>query len=69
MNRTTIGLYPLNLIVLGNEMLFDSIDAAGARSLWRTDGTAAGTQEIGGPQNQGIGGAYAQGLLPQDMTV
>ncbi|MEW6643209.1 MAG: FG-GAP-like repeat-containing protein [Pseudomonadota bacterium] len=69
MSRTTVGLYPLNLIALDNEMLLDSIDAAGVRSLWRTNGTAAGTQEIGGPQNQGVNGAYAQGLLPQDMTL
>lgn len=39
--------------------------------LWVTDGTAAGTTEIGGLKNAGISSAYSGGMLgyPPDFTL
>ncbi len=42
---------------LGNEALFVSEDASGNSTLWVTDGTVAGTYEIGGIGNAGVAGA------------
>jgi ELWxxDGT repeat protein len=44
--------------VFKNEVLFNGVDTFGYKSLWVTDGTAAGTHEV-----------YAAGLDPTDLTV
>jgi ELWxxDGT repeat protein len=62
------GLNPQDLTVFKNEVLFAGTDTAGAKGLWVTDGTAAGTHEL-----TGISGAYAAGIFttgfPPDFTV
>ena len=64
------GLQPEYFQVYGSEVLFRGItglagDAIG--SLWVTNGTVAGTSEIGGAANTGISGVTAgQSLLPSD---
>ena len=49
--------------VFNGEVLFEGVDASGDHGLWMTNGTAAGTTEIGGIANGNIFGAYASGLL------
>jgi ELWxxDGT repeat protein len=63
------GLQPEYFQVYGSEVLFRGItglagDAIG--SLWVTNGTAAGTSEIGGAANTGISGISSGGMLPGD---
>jgi ELWxxDGT repeat protein len=48
--------------------LFDGTDASGQTTLWVTDGTLAGTSEIGGLNNAGVTGAARGGLLAQDIV-
>ena len=63
------GLDPQSITSLGNGMAVfighDSSNgqAEGRQTLWVTDGTAAGTQEIGGLDNQGVANVYADGGL------
>jgi ELWxxDGT repeat protein len=73
-NANPMGLGPQYMQVYNNEVLFrGQAGVAGdvVPGLWVTDGTAAGTTEIGGPGNIGINNAYAGGLLPgnTDFTV
>jgi len=51
--------------MLRQTVLFNGIDASGNSSLWETNGTAAGTQELA------VSGAAtgATGFLPNDFTV
>jgi ELWxxDGT repeat protein len=49
---------------LGNLLLFNGFDSTGHIGLWETDGTVAGTTEIGGLKDQGVAGANANGLNP-----
>jgi ELWxxDGT repeat protein len=58
------GLDPSDLTVLNGKVFFIGADGAGYHGLWVTDGTAAGTTEIGGGANQGVGLLY-----PGDLTV
>ena len=63
------GLDPRYMAVFGNEVLFRG--AAGVAGdyvpgLWITNGTAAGTFEIGGVANIGINDVSPGGLLPSD---
>jgi len=63
------GLQPEYFQVYGSEVLFRGItglagDAIG--SLWVTNGTVAGTSEIGGEANTGISGISSGGMLPGD---
>ena len=46
-----------NFVQLGDRMLFDAPNKQGDAALWITDGTAAGTVEVGGAGNAGIVGA------------
>jgi ELWxxDGT repeat protein len=62
------GLNPSSMVVLGNQVLFDGLDSSGHFSLWETNGTAAGTTEIGGDGNAGISGVNASGLEPADLV-
>jgi ELWxxDGT repeat protein len=50
------------MIVLGNEVLFSGLDAAGHSGLWVTDGTADGTRELLAEAPGTIAGKDAQGL-------
>jgi ELWxxDGT repeat protein len=46
---------PDNLAAFNNIVFFDAIDSTGFKGLWTTDGTTAGTVELGGvTQNQGV---------------
>ena len=49
--------------MLPNVVLFDGEDLSGRYELWETNGTAAGTIEL-----TGIGGAFAFGLSPVNLT-
>jgi FG-GAP-like repeat len=53
---------------LGNKLVFDSMDAAGEFGLWVTDGTPAGTFELGGLADQGVAGADTSGLQAIDLA-
>jgi len=57
------GLIPLDLTVFGNEVLFNGTDASEYQGLWVTNGTAAGTSELG------VSGASPGGFNPSDLTV
>ena len=48
---------PTDMVAFGNEVLFQGRDSSGRFGLWATDGTAAGTTEIGGLGNAGVNGA------------
>jgi len=63
------GLAPESLTVLGSEVLFTGEDVIGDRGLWVTNGTAAGTAEVGGTGNSGISGVNTAGLSGSDLTV
>ena len=67
------GLSPSNLTVFNGEVLFDGFDSNDRFGLWVTNGTAGGTQEIGGvpgtPGYTGIAGVSSGGLTPSDLTV
>ena len=56
------GLNPTDMTVFGNEVLFGGSDS-GTVGLWETNGTAAGTTEITGIGNMGIGGLVAGGQV------
>ena len=45
------------MVAFGNEVLFNGVDSAGHFTLWETNGTAAGTTEIGGLGDAGVSGA------------
>ena len=53
---------------IGNKVVFEGIDASGLSTLWVTDGTTAGTFEIGGVNNAGVAGAPAGGLLTSQFV-
>ena len=57
-----------NLTRIGNKAIFSGADASGYEALWVTDGTTAGTFEIGGVNNAGVAGAGAHGLAIQDVV-
>ena len=63
------GLNPRAFGSLGARLLFTGKDQSGKWGLWVTDGTAAGTTEIGGLNNAGVAGAYAGGLDPTSFVV
>jgi ELWxxDGT repeat protein len=61
------GLQP-DFTVLNGQVLFDGLDTSGDVSLWVTNGTTAGTMEVGGIGNNRVVNA-GSGLHPDDMTV
>ncbi len=63
------GFLPYNILTFGSRALLFGRDSSGWAGLWVTDGTAAGTKELGGLRNAGITGAYALGFAPQNLTV
>ena len=59
----TNGLDPKSFVSLGNgKAVFIGTDLSGEESLWVTDGTLSGTQEIGGLGNQAISGISSTGF-------
>ena len=72
----TTGIDPQSMCVVGGKMFFrgvDQTDSDGA--LWVTNGTAAGTYEVGGQANAGVKNAPAgnkknlpAGMAPNDIT-
>jgi ELWxxDGT repeat protein len=68
--KTGNDLGPGDLTVFNGKVLFQGEDSSFLRGLWVTDGTAAGTSEIGGIGSRSISGAnYDYGLQPSDLTV
>jgi ELWxxDGT repeat protein len=68
----SMGLHPSNLTVefFGfNTLFFTGFDSSGGLGLWASNGTAAGTTEVGGIDDRGVSGAYATGLWPESLTV
>jgi ELWxxDGT repeat protein len=67
------GVNPSDITVFNSKALFNGASSAntagpaGHLGRWTTNGTAAGTQELGG--STGISGAATTGLDPTDMTV
>ena len=53
---------------IGNKVVFEGVDASGLDTLWVTDGTTAGTFEIGGVNNAGVVGAPTGGLLTHQFA-
>jgi ELWxxDGT repeat protein len=62
------GLFATNITVFGDKALFINQNVNDINGIWVTDGTAAGTFELGGPENKGISGRYFDGLVPEDLT-
>ena len=62
------GLDPQYFVSLGNKVLFEAYDASNQLTLWVTDGTLAGTTEIGGLNNAGVSGAASGGLYTSDFV-
>jgi hypothetical protein len=57
-----------NFVAFGDQALFIGADTADAYGLWVTDGTAAGTTEIGGAGNAAVTGKYATAWGPTNFT-
>jgi len=65
-NANPNGLYPEDMTVYNGEVLFQGqagLAGGDVTGLWETNGTAAGTTEIGGNLNGGVSNAYTGGLL------
>ncbi len=69
--NTGLGAGLANAVRLGARVLFGGADNAGATGLWSTDGTAAGTFEIGGLANSGLIGQHPSslGLTPTALAI
>ncbi len=65
---SSAGLDPSQMVAFGNEVLFEGADSAGHFGLWETNGTSAGTTEIGGINDAGVSGAGSAGLDPSQMV-
>ena len=63
-STTGIGLDPSGFTVYGGVALFSGFDSSGNQELWQTNGSAAGTTEIGP-----VSGTQSMGLFPTDLTV
>jgi ELWxxDGT repeat protein len=61
--------YALYLTPFGNKLLFQGEDNKGGGGLWVTDGTVAGTYEVGGANDAGVTGARSQGSYPGAHSV
>jgi hypothetical protein len=67
--KVTIDRSDVNLGEANQLALFAGLDAQGTTGLWVTDGSAAGTHEIGGLGNAGISGVSQGGLRPSNFTI
>jgi hypothetical protein len=57
------GFFDPDFTMFNGELLFQGVDASGHPGLWLTNGTAAGTSELGGLDNGSIPGVYASGIF------
>ena len=62
-STTGIGLDPAGFAVYGGAALFSGFDSSGNQELWQTNGSVAGTTEIGP-----VSGTASMGLSPTDLT-
>ncbi|MGA8169468.1 MAG: DUF4214 domain-containing protein [Methylocystis sp.] len=62
------GLSPAYIAAYKNGVLFNGLDKVSYHGLWFSDGTAAGTYEIGGIADAGVAGAGHSGLDPTDIA-
>jgi ELWxxDGT repeat protein len=66
-------LTPYHPRLITTEVLFAGNDASGGNGLpnglWATNGTVAGTNEVGGLDSTGISGANSSGIAPAYLTV
>jgi ELWxxDGT repeat protein len=63
------GFSVSDLTVINGEVLFIGTGTDGLHDLWVTNGTAAGTTELGGPANLGVsGGVEDNTLYPSNLT-
>ncbi len=62
-STTGIGLDPSGFAVYGGVALFSGYDTSGNLELWQTNGSVAGTTEIGP-----VSGSESMGLSPTDLT-
>jgi ELWxxDGT repeat protein len=62
-STTGIGLDPSGFTIYGGVALFSGFDSSGNQELWQTNGSAAGTTEIGP-----VSGTQSMGLFPTDLT-
>ncbi len=62
-STTGIGLDPSGFAVYDGEVLFSGFDSSGNQELWTTNGSAAGTTQIGP-----VSGTESMGLFPSDLT-
>jgi hypothetical protein len=65
---TAGGLAPNGIVAIGSKALFEGTDSTGTVGLWVTDGTAAGTIELGGLKNAGLNNVYFAGLGTYQIT-
>jgi ELWxxDGT repeat protein len=61
------GINPLYITAYNGGLLFNGTDTSSKFGLWMSNGTAAGTTEIGGIGSAGITNANPQGLDPRYM--
>ena len=62
-STTGIGLDPAGFAVYGGVALFSGFNSSGNHELWQTNGSVAGTTEIGP-----VSGTASMGLSPTDLT-
>jgi ELWxxDGT repeat protein len=65
--NTTSGFQPTNFVSSGGNVVFEAANASNNQTLWVTDGTLAGTFEIGGHNNAGVAGSPSYGLYSGDL--
>ena len=65
------GLAPSNITPFRGGALFNAFYfwPYNESGLWFSDGTAAGTYEVGGANNSGVAGVYSGSFYPSDITV
>ncbi len=63
------NVYGNDFTNFGSKVLFEGNTSGANFALWITDGTAAGTTEIGGPGNAGIVGADHEAMAPGGFTL
>jgi hypothetical protein len=52
---------------MSGKIYFEALDSKGDLALWVSNGTAAGTYEVGGGGNAGVTGAGGTGLTPNNL--
>ena len=62
------GWGPTDYTAAGDEVFFNAKDAYNYSGLWITNGTTAGTVEVGGLDNAGVSGVSKNSFIPYDLT-